>query len=108
MVSCKYSSKHQQKLNGQIYQPYPNEPQCYMVNNVKIHNVDFQNRPQIRGLIETIKKDLKIKNTAIEAAKHQMKPFVKEKVTDGEATASQLGMDINSFQQNNQQLMAWI
>lgn len=79
-----------------------------MVNNIKIHNVDFQNRPQIRGLIETIKKDLKIKNQAIETAKNSMKALVKEKVLNEEDTAAKLGVDINTFTQNNHQLMSWM
>ena len=79
-----------------------------MVNNIKIHNIDFQNRPQIRGLIETIKKDLKIKNQAIETAKNSMKALVKEKVSNEEDTAAKLGVDINTFTQNNHQLMSWM
>ena len=72
-----------------------------MVNNIKIHNVDFQNRPQIRGLMESIKKDLKIKNQAIENAKAHMKPLVKEKAVSEDDTAAKLGVDINTFSQNN-------
>jgi len=51
------------------YIPYPYEPQNYTVNNVKIHNIDLQNKAQIRGLVEIIKKDLKLKNSALNLAK---------------------------------------
>jgi hypothetical protein len=88
------------------FTPYPYEPQCYSVNNVKIHNVDHQNRSQIRGLIENIKKDLKLKNQAIESTKQQMQQYIKRdevqegiKLSNGEYTSAML--DISAFQQNN-------
>lgn len=72
------------------------------MNNVKIHNVDHQNRSQVRVLIETIKKDLKLKNSAIEAAKEQMQQYIKQeevingvKLSDGEYTSAML--DIAAF-----------
>jgi ribosomal protein L16/L10AE len=59
-----------------VYQPYPYEPQSYTVKDVKIHNVDFQNKSQVRGLIELIRKDLKLKNTALEAANQSMQQYL--------------------------------
>lgn len=104
LVSCKYSSKNNAHLRppNAPFTPYPYEPQCYSVNNVKIHNVDHQNRSQIRGLIENIKKDLKLKNQAIESTKQQMQQYIKReevsegmKLSNGEYTSAML--DISAF-----------
>jgi hypothetical protein len=79
LVQCKYSSKLYKQPNSP-YTPYPYEPQINTVNNIKIFNADLQNKSQLRGLIEVIKKDLKLKNQAVEAAKNQMKNFM---ISDG-------------------------
>jgi hypothetical protein len=50
LISCKYSSKnapplfnksHPQQSQVLNYVPYPYEPQCYQVKDIKIHNADF-------------------------------------------------------------------
>jgi hypothetical protein len=43
------------------------------VNDTKIYNVDFQNRAQIRGVIETIRKALKAKNVGLNSTLEAMK-----------------------------------
>jgi len=90
------------------------------VNNVKIHNIDFQNRAQMRGLIEQIRKDLRLKNTGIEAARQSMQDFLSERYNkeylDGQKSSGSFGnhgcsedfFDIATFQHNNQQLMTYL
>jgi hypothetical protein len=51
----------------------------------------------MRGVIETIKKELKLKNTALNAAKQFM-----------EQTQSDMSFDENTIQHNNLQLLAWL
>lgn len=63
---------------GSAYVPYPYEPQNYTVNNVKIYNFDLQNKAQIRGLLEIIKKDLKLKNSALNLAKQSYNQFLEQ------------------------------
>lgn len=79
------------------YAPYPYEPQFNTVNNIKIYNADLQNKSQVRGLIETIRKDLRVKNQAIEAAKVQMKQFISSSDCQGVSSQSNQ-VDIFAFQ----------
>lgn len=60
-----YSKSHQSQSQSVNYVQYPYEPQCYQVNDIKIHNADFQNKAQIRGLMESTKKNLRIRNMAL-------------------------------------------
>jgi len=117
LVACKYSTRKYQPLGGASpnfhYVPYPYEPTFYFVNNVKIHNLDFQNRPQIRGLLDNVKKDLRMKNQAIEQTRQAMLQFA----TEQRARRDALGrpaqflppeFDMEGFAKQNQQLMAWL
>lgn len=102
LVQCKYSSKNFQRQHNTHYTPYPYEPQVSTVNNIKIFNADLQNKSQLRGLIEGIKKDLKLKNQALEAARVQMKNFM----IPNDSGCGQI--DIFAFQQHHPQLLTWI
>ena len=43
------------------------------MNDIKIHNADFQNQSQIRGLIESTKKNLKVRNLALHMAQQAIR-----------------------------------
>ena len=43
------------------------------MNDIKIHNADFQNQSQIRGMIESTKKNLKVRNLALHMAQQAIR-----------------------------------
>ena len=102
LVSCKYSTKMYRNHSHNIHVPYPYEPQLYTVNNVKIFNCDMQNRLQIKGLIESTKKELQNKNRMIETVKPHMQKFTSQfdvyndqVMTGGEYSSA--NVDITAF-----------
>ena len=109
LISCKYSSKNAPPLytkgnpsssQSVGYVPYPYEPQCYQVNGIKIHNADFQNKAQIRGMMESARKNLKIRNLALSTAQGAMKHQMELENGDSVFSKMQNGIDISTFSMN--------
>lgn len=109
LISCKYSSKnappmynknHPSSSQSVNYVPYPYEPQCYQVKDIKIHNADFQNKAQIRGLMESTKKNLKIRNLAVLTAQQAMKQQIEMEGGESVFAKMQNGIDLATLQTN--------
>ena len=104
LISCKYSSKNtapiiskgNQQQNQVInYVQYPYEPQVYPVKDIKIYNLDLQNKAQIRGFMERTRKDLKQRNMALVTAQNALRQQMELEGCDSIFAPAEVGGDLD-------------
>lgn len=74
------------------------------MKDIRIHNADFQNKAQIRGLMESTRKNLKIRNMALLTAQQAIRQQMEIEGCDSVLAQANVGggIDISSLQMNKQ------